>query len=246
MRPLARSGRGRPTSWGPGPIPGWPGSRSGSGWSAGGRPRPICGRARGPCTATGCAGSCCRRLRARRWDGSTPWRSDPGGQGLHEAGEVTPTTITKAYRLLRRILNVAVEAAYLPATRRRSRAPGWSERPRCAMCRSRSFTPWPTRSRAGAGAGCAGVFPSGRGTYLQRSNLSRLVWRPVVQQLGLEGLRFHDLRHTAATLAAAAGGAVAAALDGLARDAEKNVWRRPRHVEGTTPRAGSGKKAAGS
>jgi integrase len=49
------------------------------------------------------------------------------------------------------------------------------------------------------------MFPSGRGTYLQRSNFSRLVWRPAVQQLGLEGLRFHDLRHTAATLAAAAG-----------------------------------------
>jgi integrase len=49
------------------------------------------------------------------------------------------------------------------------------------------------------------VFSSGRGTYLQRSNFSRLVWRPVVQQLGLDGLRFHDLRHTAATLAAAAG-----------------------------------------
>jgi hypothetical protein len=29
---------------------------------------------------------------------------------LHEADEVTPTTIAKAYRLLRRILNVAVEA----------------------------------------------------------------------------------------------------------------------------------------
>ncbi|HEV8650751.1 MAG TPA: phage integrase SAM-like domain-containing protein [Actinomycetes bacterium] len=34
--------------------------------------------------------------------------------GLHDAGEVTPTTIAKAYRLLRRILNVAVEAGYLP------------------------------------------------------------------------------------------------------------------------------------
>ena len=40
---------------------------------------------------------------------------------------------------------------------------------------------------------------------MQRSNFSRLVWRPAVQRLGLEGLRFHDLRHTAATLAAAAG-----------------------------------------
>jgi integrase len=33
---------------------------------------------------------------------------------LHQAAEVTPTTIAKAYRLLRRILNVAVEAGYLP------------------------------------------------------------------------------------------------------------------------------------
>jgi integrase len=33
---------------------------------------------------------------------------------LHRAGEVTPTTIAKAYRLLRRVLNVAVEAGYLP------------------------------------------------------------------------------------------------------------------------------------
>ena len=81
---------------------------------------------------------------------------------------------------------------------------------------------------------------------MQRSNFSRLVWRPAVQRLGLEGLRFYDLRHTAATLAAAAGAttkelmermghtslavalryqhvmadrqaALAAALDGLAR-----------------------------
>ncbi len=33
---------------------------------------------------------------------------------LHRDGEVTPTTIAKAYRLLRRILAVAVEAGYLP------------------------------------------------------------------------------------------------------------------------------------
>jgi integrase len=101
------------------------------------------------------------------------------------------------------------------------------------------------------------VFRSGRGTHLQRSNFSRLVWRPAVQQLGLDGLRFHDLRHTAAALAAAAGAttkelmermghtspavalryqhvmadrqaAIAAALDGLARDAQQAGQRRPR------------------
>ena len=106
------------------------------------------------------------------------------------------------------------------------------------------------------------VFPSGRGTYLQRSNFSRLVWRPAVQRLGLDGLRFHDLRHTAATLAAAAGatskelmermghtsptvalryqhvmadrqGAIAAALDGLVHDANNGIpARRPRARRG--------------
>jgi Phage integrase family len=116
------------------------------------------------------------------------------------------------------------------------------------------------------------VFPSGRGTYLQRSNFSRLVWRPAVHQLGLDGLRFHDLRHTAATLAAAAGattrelmermghtspavalryqhvmadrqGAIAAALDGLAREAENGRRRRPRARRGhDRPRRGSGRE----
>jgi integrase len=119
------------------------------------------------------------------------------------------------------------------------------------------------------------VFASGRGTYLQRSNFSRLVWRPAVQQLGLDGLRFHDLRHTAATLAAAAGattkelmermghtspavalryqhvmadrqGAIAAALDGLVREAE-NGNRLAGRVRGghDGPRRGSGRRAAG-
>jgi integrase len=118
------------------------------------------------------------------------------------------------------------------------------------------------------------VFSTGRGTYLQRSNFSRLVWRPAVQQLGLDGLRFHDLRHTAATLAAAAGattkelmermghtspavalryqhvmadrqGAIAAALDGLARDAQQAGQRRPRARRGHDgPRRGSGGRAA--
>jgi hypothetical protein len=119
------------------------------------------------------------------------------------------------------------------------------------------------------------VFPSGRGTYLQRSNFSRLVWRPAVKQLGLDGLRFHDLRHTAATLAAAAGattreliermghtspavalryqhvmadrqGAIAAALDGLARDANKKPRRQARARGGyDRPRRGSGFGGAG-
>jgi integrase len=77
------------------------------------------------------------------------------------------------------------------------------------------------------------VFPSGRGTYLQCSNSSRLVWRPAVQRLGLDGLRFHDLRHTAATLAAAAGAALPA-RDGQpsARHRRRAGWAGPRCQQG--------------
>jgi integrase len=101
------------------------------------------------------------------------------------------------------------------------------------------------------------------------------VWRPAVQQLGLDGLRFHDLRHTAATLAAAAGAttkelmermghtspavalryqhvmadrqaAIAAALDGLVRDAQQADRRRRRARGGHDgARRGSGGRAAG-
>jgi integrase len=49
------------------------------------------------------------------------------------------------------------------------------------------------------------VFPAPEGGYLRRSNFSRRSWRPATQAAGIKGLRFHDLRHSAATLALAAG-----------------------------------------
>jgi integrase len=49
------------------------------------------------------------------------------------------------------------------------------------------------------------VFPAPQGGYLRRSNFNRRSWRPATQAAGVEGLRFHDLRHSAATLALAAG-----------------------------------------
>jgi integrase len=75
------------------------------------------------------------------------------------------------------------------------------------------------------------VFRSGRGTYLQRSNFSRLVWRPAVQQLGLDGLRFHDLRHTAATLAAAAGATTKELMERMGHTSSA-VALRYQHVMG--------------
>lgn len=49
------------------------------------------------------------------------------------------------------------------------------------------------------------VFPSADGEPMRRSNFRRRVWEPATAQVGMTGLRFHDLRHTAATLAAASG-----------------------------------------
>lgn len=49
------------------------------------------------------------------------------------------------------------------------------------------------------------VFPAPRGGYLRHSNFRRRYWLPAVRVADLDGLRFHDLRHTAATLARAAG-----------------------------------------
>jgi integrase len=49
------------------------------------------------------------------------------------------------------------------------------------------------------------VFPAPEGGYLRRSNFRRRCWLPATTAAGVEGLRFHDLRHSAATLALAAG-----------------------------------------
>jgi len=49
------------------------------------------------------------------------------------------------------------------------------------------------------------VFPSADGQPMRRSNFRRRVWEPATAEVGMSGLRFHDLRHTAATLAAASG-----------------------------------------
>lgn len=58
---------------------------------------------------------------------------------------------------------------------------------------------------------CAGatpddyVFTSPEGTPIERSNFRYRVWLPATEAADLPGLRFHDLRHTAGTLAARTG-----------------------------------------
>lgn len=49
------------------------------------------------------------------------------------------------------------------------------------------------------------VFVTKEGEMLRRSNFRRTYWLPAVRGAGLDGLRFHDLRHTAVALAIANG-----------------------------------------
>jgi integrase len=49
------------------------------------------------------------------------------------------------------------------------------------------------------------VFTSPDGRPVERSNFRFRVWVPATEQVGVAGLRFHDLRHTAGTLAARTG-----------------------------------------
>ena len=45
------------------------------------------------------------------------------------------------------------------------------------------------------------VFPTPLGEPMRRSNFTRRAWVPATTAIGQEGLRFHDLRHTAVALA---------------------------------------------
>src|SRR5215204_3859304 len=227
--------------------------------------------------------------------------------GLHELGEVTPTTIAKAYRLLRRILNVAVEAGYLPrnpctvkgagieraAEMRHASIPQLHELADAVPARYRALIllagygglRWaelvglrrhhvdlagarvqvveqaaevagkiivsPPKTEAGRRVVTLPrivvealaehleeyaepepdglVFTTPKGAYLLRSPFNRFVWRPAVQQVGPDGLRVHDLRHTAATLAAAAGATTKELMERMGH-ASPTVALRYQHV----------------
>jgi integrase len=59
------------------------------------------------------------------------------------------------------------------------------------------------------------VFASPEGTPLQVHNFRHRVWQPAVRKAGFSGLRMHDLRHTCASLAIAAGADVKVLQDML-------------------------------
>jgi integrase len=59
------------------------------------------------------------------------------------------------------------------------------------------------------------AFLSSQGEHLRRSTFNRRIWQPATRAAGVEGLRVHDLRHTAGTLATAAGGSLREVMDRL-------------------------------
>ena len=59
------------------------------------------------------------------------------------------------------------------------------------------------------------VFVNPDGSLLRRENFRQRVWLPACRAAGVESLRFHDLRHTGATLAAASGAPLRAIMHRL-------------------------------
>jgi len=53
--------------------------------------------------------------------------------------------------------------------------------------------------------GEAYAFTSPEGLPMEANNFRHRVWLPATAMVGLDGLKFHELRHTAGTLAAQTG-----------------------------------------
>ena len=67
---------------------------------------------------------------------------------------------------------------------------------------------------------------------MRRSNFRRRVWLPVTKEVGVEGLRFHDLRHTAATLAAASGASLRALMSRIGHASAAAAIRYQHVIDG--------------
>jgi integrase len=79
------------------------------------------------------------------------------------------------------------------------------------------------------------VFTSPGGHPLERSNFRHRVWLPATEAAGLKELRFHDLRHTAGTLAPAPGRPRRSSWRDSVTPAPRPPWctsTRPRNVTG--------------
>ncbi len=69
------------------------------------------------------------------------------------------------------------------------------------------------------------VFTSPKGEWLRSSNFRRNVWLKATAQVGLSGLRFHDLRHAAATLVAETGASTANLMERMGHASPRAAMR---------------------
>ena len=76
------------------------------------------------------------------------------------------------------------------------------------------------------------VFVMPEGTPLRRENFRKRVWLPTCRAAGLDGLRFHDLRHTGATLAAASSAPLRAVMHRLGHASAAAAIRYQHRVAG--------------
>ncbi len=76
------------------------------------------------------------------------------------------------------------------------------------------------------------VFPSAEGQPMRRSNFRRRVWEPATAEVGMTGFRFHDLRHTAATLAAASGTSLKALMARIGHSSAAAALRYQHVIDG--------------
>ena len=76
------------------------------------------------------------------------------------------------------------------------------------------------------------VFPSTDGEPMRRSNFRRRVWEPATAEVGMTGFRFHDLRHTAATLAAASGTSLRALMARIGHASARAALRYQHVIDG--------------
>lgn len=76
------------------------------------------------------------------------------------------------------------------------------------------------------------VFVMPEGTPLRRENFRKRVWLPACRETGVESVRFHDLRHTNATLAAASGAPLRAVMHRLGHASAAAALRYQHKIAG--------------
>lgn len=69
------------------------------------------------------------------------------------------------------------------------------------------------------------LFSTPSGEPLRASNFRRRVWKPATKKVGCPGVRFHDLRHTAGTLAAQTGATTKDLMARMGHASEKAAMR---------------------